>query len=474
MPLDQPLLRLDKSSQLPWERRPDGRYWTHITLGTAGQKLDYYGIQNGQLFKRTEVVTKRGLLRDDSIKTLAQLPILLTHPQQKRFRLNREGLKIGQLTGRVARADTVDSVDTLIAEAFIDDYRGVELLDQMLADGQKPEASPCYDVVDIIRMDSTASDGIVLFEQIRGPYDHIAAPLRQDEGRGGGGIRLHCDRADELEMIGVSTHLFDEPGAKLFFFGDTQRSDSIVSETTTMTTQTYPFTLDGSNFSTADQPLANHAGNVDRTLTTLRSDMANRDQTIAQLQTQLGQAQAELGQVKAERDQLQLRSDQAQSPQAMQKQMAEHLGLLMKAIPIIQGVNPQFRADSKFLELTPFEVMQAAVIAAQPSQGDTIKSYRADSAENVGALKWIFNYVSENAGKQQQQQTPGVTANTRLDSVLEMITTGRGNADPGADQTSVLTTDGTIRSDAGSIGEIDGGQAEIDRIQGNNVGAQNN
>ena len=97
-----PLVRLDSASNLPWEKRADGRYWTHITLGVAGNRLDYWAVdKSGRPGKQTELVTGRGLYGDKSLKSLAQLPILLTHPKNKRYQLNREGLKVGQLTGNV-------------------------------------------------------------------------------------------------------------------------------------------------------------------------------------------------------------------------------------------------------------------------------------------------------------------------------------------------------------------------------------
>lgn len=199
-------LRIDSVSSLQWERR-GGRYWTHITLGKAGNRLDYFQLdKSGKAAKRTEVVTKRGLFNDASLKSITQLPILLAHPKGKRFNLNAEGLKVGQLTGTIARADD-DS--ELIAEAFIDDHRAVSRIDQILAEGGKPEASPCYDLDDLLRTDEAG-----IFEQIRGAYDHVAAPLFVGQGRGGRDIGLHLDSASDAEMAIAE---------RLFFIG-TQKS----------------------------------------------------------------------------------------------------------------------------------------------------------------------------------------------------------------------------------------------------------
>ncbi|NEP10327.1 MAG: DUF2213 domain-containing protein [Symploca sp. SIO2C1] len=161
------LLRLDKYTPLPWEKKADGRYWTHITLGEVGVPLTYLSPdENGKVQKRVEVVTEEGLLNDESVRSVVGLPIILTHPKSRRYNLNRDGLKVGHLLGTVGRED-----GKLIAEAIIDDYRGVEIIDRLLAEGKTPEASSSYLLKDLRERD----DGV--FEQIRWLYDHIAAPL---------------------------------------------------------------------------------------------------------------------------------------------------------------------------------------------------------------------------------------------------------------------------------------------------------
>ncbi|NEP10867.1 MAG: DUF2213 domain-containing protein [Symploca sp. SIO2C1] len=181
------LLRLDKYSPLPWEKKPDGRYWTYITLGEKGIPLTYlFPDKRGITQKRVEVVTEEGLF-NDSVKSVAGLPILLTHPKSRRYDLNRDGLKVGHLLGTIGRED-----GKLIAEAIIDDFRAVEIIDRLLAEGKTPEASSGYLLSELRERE----DGT--FEQIRGEYDHVAAPLLPGQGRGGQNLTLRFDTGDAV------------------------------------------------------------------------------------------------------------------------------------------------------------------------------------------------------------------------------------------------------------------------------------
>lgn len=455
MPLDQPLLRLDTATQLPWEKRGDGRYWTHITLGVEGQELDYFGVKDGRLFKRTELVTKRGLLRDDSLKSLAQLPILLDHPAAKRYYLNKEGLKVGQLTGEIARQDKTDGRLELIAEAFIDDHRGVTLLDEMLANGQTPEASPCYDVYDLTRLDRAGSSNV--YEQWRDLYDHIAAPLWPGEGRGGAINRLHCDRKDPFEMD-VSASLVDETGAKQFFLIGSQRSDK-TTEVATVTLQ--QFNLGSGTFSTEDPNLVTQANTVSNELTTLRSDKSTLEEENGTLK---GQVQI----LEREKKELTQRLDSAASDAEIQKLVTDAVAIHMKAIPIFQKHNPEYRADSKQFTWTPFQVMQAAVITASPGQKDEISALRSDKKGDVGQLTMLFNYIADQAtadGAGTQLNSDKADGNLEaLNGILGVIQGGRHERQLNSDK-------GDPNADGGGVGEIDGGDDEVKRIQQNNVGA---
>lgn len=182
------MLRLDTFSKLPWEKKQDGRYWTHITLGEVGSQLRYYSRRaDGQIVERVETVTEEGLFNDDSVKSLPGLPIILVHPKQKTYNLNREGHRVGTILSTVGREDS-----KLIAEAIVDDWRGVELIDKLLKDGKSPEASSGYHLKDLLRRE----DGIL--EQIRGIYDHVAAPLQPGTARGGSNILMRFDSNDAV------------------------------------------------------------------------------------------------------------------------------------------------------------------------------------------------------------------------------------------------------------------------------------
>lgn len=200
------MYRLDEYGKLPWERKADGRYWTHITLGEVGKELKYYSkLPTGKIEERIEIATDEGLFNDDSIKSLPGLPILLKHPEGKSYRLNRDGLKVGSILSTIGRED-----GKLIAEAIIDDYRGVSLIDQLLKKGDYPEASSGY----LLKELRSRSDG--KFEQIRGDYDHVAAPLLPGHGRGGQDLIVRFDSNDATS-------------SKLYFdFGSKRMSDLIV------------------------------------------------------------------------------------------------------------------------------------------------------------------------------------------------------------------------------------------------------
>ncbi len=178
------MLRFDAYGKLPWERKKDGRYWTHITLGEVGSKMTYYSPRGD---KRIETVEERGLFNDDSVRSLSGLPVLLKHTK---YNLNRDGLKIGSILSNVAREDS-----KLIAEVIIDDFRGVELLDQFLSKGITPEASSGYHVKELIERE----DG--LLEQIRGEYDHVLAPIPPGMARAGRGITLRFDSLGEDDAV---------------------------------------------------------------------------------------------------------------------------------------------------------------------------------------------------------------------------------------------------------------------------------
>lgn len=194
------MLRFDAYSPLPWEKKADGRYWTHITLGEVGAKIPYYSRRGDKLIKRVEIVEEEGLFNDDSLASLPGLPVILKHTK---YNLNRDGFKIGSVLSAIARED-----NKLLAEAIIDDYRGVELLDRLLAEGKTPEASSGYHIKQLRKRE----DG--LLEQIRGDYDHVVAPLMPGLARAGSGITMRFD------SLLAEEDAVNDRARQYFVFGD--------------------------------------------------------------------------------------------------------------------------------------------------------------------------------------------------------------------------------------------------------------
>ncbi len=199
------MLRLDSFSKLPWEKKLDGRYWTHITLGEVGKELKYFSRSpNGSIIERVEVATEEGLFNTDSVKSLVGLPIVLVHTP-KGYLLNRDGQRVGNILGTIGRED-----GKLIAEAIVDDFRGVNLIDRLLKEDKTPEASSGYSLIDLKKRE----DGI--YEQIRGEYDHVAAPLMPGLGRGGQNITMRFDDAvsDREALTDQVNRLYFDLGSK--------------------------------------------------------------------------------------------------------------------------------------------------------------------------------------------------------------------------------------------------------------------
>ena len=362
------LFRWDSASNLPWEKRADGRYWTHITLGVAGNRLDYWSVDaSGKPRKHTEVVTNKGLYGDVSLKSLAQLPILLTHPRNKRYQLNREGLKVGQLTGNVARSD---SNDRLIAEAFIDDYRAVQRIDQMLKQGQKPEASPCYDLDELLR-----TDDAYVFEQIRGVYDHIAAPLFPGGGRGGQDVGLHLDSKEFAPIfvgyqgLAIAEPLLDgiaDKGLQSFVM----RSDKGEKEMPTIR-------LDGKDYE-VEQPIAD-----------------------------------EIIRLRTEREDFKTRLDSVDSTAAINSAVAERIELWDKATPILRKLNPDFRADHSW---ESSKIMLAAVAAHNGDLRPRLDSLDMSKTEDFYQLKGMFDMLPT----VKESRSDSVSPNS-IDALMQLV-----------------------------------------------------
>ncbi|NET61716.1 MAG: DUF2213 domain-containing protein [Symploca sp. SIO2E6] len=318
------LLRLDKYSPLPWEKKADGRYWTYITLGEVGHPLTYlFPNKRGNTQKRVEVVTEEGLF-NDSVKSVAGLPILLNHPKSRRYNLNRDGLKVGHLLGTVGRED-----GKLIAEAIVDDYRAVEIIDRLLAEGKTPEASSGYLLKDLIARE----DGS--FEQIREEYDHVAAPLLPGQGRGGQNLTLRFDTGDAVV----------EPLYFLFNNDSEKKEERNVSDLIVRIDE-------------KDQRiLKDVADDVKDAITALQS-------RIDTLTKDLEGAEGKIGELEKENDTLQGRLDAADTTtntEDIETQVQARFDAWNEVIPVVGS--DKLEIDSK---LTPSQIKAAAIAILNP------------------------------------------------------------------------------------------------------------
>jgi len=319
------LLRLDKYSPLPWEKKADGRYWMHVTLGQKDIPLTYlFPDKSGITQKRVEIVTEEGLF-NDSVKSVAGLPILLAHPKSRRFNLNRDGLKVGHLLGTIGRED-----GKLIAEAIIDDYRAVEIIDRLLAEGKTPEASSGYFLKELRERE----DGI--FEQIREEYNHVAAPLLPGQGRGGQNLTLRFDTGDAVV----------EPLYFLFNNDSEKKEERNVSDLIVKIDE-------------KDQRiLKDVADDVKDAITALQS-------RIDTLTKDLEGAEGKIGELEKENDTLQGRLDAADTTtntdEDIETQVQARFDAWNEVIPVVGS--DKLEIDSK---LTPSQIKAAAIALIDP------------------------------------------------------------------------------------------------------------
>lgn len=183
---------LPRYKPLAWERKPDGRLWTVASLGEANKNMDYFGYdpQEGKIKQWVEYVSEDGLFNDESVGSVAGLPIIMGHEFSDRggnYTLNKRQERVGSVLSSIGRED-----DQLLAEVMIDDFRAIAKIDEILERGEQPEISSGYGLKDLILRE----DG--RYEQIRGAYKHIAAPLPKGMARAGRNSILRFDSNDEV------------------------------------------------------------------------------------------------------------------------------------------------------------------------------------------------------------------------------------------------------------------------------------
>lgn len=361
------LLRLDKFSPLPWEKKPDGRYWTHITLGEVGVPLTYLSV-NGK--KHVEVVTEKGLFNDDSVRSLAGLPVLLKHPKNRRYNLNRDGLKVGHLLGGIAKED-----GKLIAEAIVDDFRAVKIIDELLKKGENPEASSGYLLADL----RARSDGV--YEQIRGVYDHVAAPLFPGQGRGGQNLTLRFDSGDAVV----------EP---LYFLFNTDKKETVnVSDLIVRIDE-----KDQRILKDVPDEAASAIKALQNRIDTLTSDLEGVEELTEELQQKNDQLQGRLDAIEAE--------PQVDS-QDIEGQVQARFDAWNDVIPL---VGDKLKIDSK---LSPSQVKAAAIAILNPNLNLDGKSegYIEGLWEGVktkGAPKQTDTFLNNTRTDQGETKSPAL------------------------------------------------------------------
>ena len=348
------LFRLDKFDPLPWEKLSDGRYWTHVVLGEVEKPLKYYSLdEDGKFIERTEVVTSEGLFNDDSVRTIAGLPMVLTHPKKRKFNLNSEGLRVGTLLNRIARED-----GKLITEAIIDDYRGVSVIERIIAGGKLPEASSGYGLKKLTQRE----DGI--WEQFRGDYDHIAAPLEPGSGRAGEGVGLRFDQTEWTDGLAIAegaAELFAKP---LYFDLGSQRIDSEDNSKTSSNktdskdtggknkVATIVLRLDNTDraFDVTDEGLISAIGALQSRADSLQSDLEKVKGELEQSKSDYSRLEGELEVTKSQLEKADSnRMDENATcyadPEGVAAQIQQRLDVWSVAVPDLRQDNPNFQPD---------------------------------------------------------------------------------------------------------------------------------
>lgn len=376
------MLRFDAYGKLPWERKKDGRYWTHITLGEVGSRMPYYSPKGD---KRIETVGEEGLFNDDSVRSLSGLPVLLKHVK---YNLNQDGLKIGSVLNAVGREDS-----KLIAEVIIDDIRAIRLLDQLLEQGKTPEASSGYHVKKLIQRE----DG--LLEQIRGDYDHVVAPLPPGMARAGRGITLRFDSLSDEDAVSDRNY---------FIFGGEkmpqQTEGNGNGKKMIIRLDSRDLILEGVDQSTEEALNYQH----DR-IDSLTADLEGSEEKIKELE----------GEIKTLKEQAETRTD-AISPEAVEGEIA----LRMDAWDEVRGLAPTIKPDYK---LSQIDILKQGIKAVAPNAQMNLDSLSDDTIR--GIWEGIKVKVNPTRSDSAPRSTDGFLNNQRNGDRADAIPpTGRAKA----------------------------------------------
>lgn len=242
--------RLDAKSKFRWERTDNG-YRVFATIGKANLPL-VYKDSNG--IEHTETIKEDQLFDDRSIETTWGLPILIGHPKSGRYQNNKEQIMIGSTLQEIIRTDD----NSLVISSVITDKRGVELIDKYIDSEEKPEISPGYFVRGLKK------DGEI-YQQIGRRYDHLAL-IPPGTGRAGNQVGIRLDIAEETE--------------------ETKSVESIDTEAKTFYQGKFMGILIN------DQVFDINDDNLIAAITKLKTDLAEKQSTIEELELETEQANA--------------------------------------------------------------------------------------------------------------------------------------------------------------------------------------
>jgi len=199
-----------------------------------------------------------------------------------------------------------------------------------LAKGESPEASSGYLLSDL----RARSDGV--YEQIRGIYDHVAAPLLPGQGRGGQNLTLRFDSGDAVV----------EP---LYFLFNTDKKETVnVSDLIVRIDE-----KDQRILKDVSDEAASAINALQSRIDTLTSDLEGVEQLAEELQTKNDQLQ---GRLDATETQPQTDS------QDIEEQVQARFDAWNEVIPVVGA--DKLQIDAK---LSPSEVKAGAIKLINPN-----------------------------------------------------------------------------------------------------------
>jgi hypothetical protein len=321
------MFRLDATEKLTWERDSRG-YRAFLSLGKVGLPLEYLQLDSGKLVKRVETIDEDELFNEDSIRTAFALPITLGHPPRGRFANNADNLMVGSLLQEVRKDD-----GTLRLLAQVHDHRGIQLIDQAIANGQMAEVSPGY------ALKALQPVGERLLQRGR-TYDHVSI-LAPGMGRGGKDICFHTDSLDIDPELAISPTIFT-------FNTDAKQKEN---------KHLYILRLDSREFRVEDQELFNSVQALQSRLDAADAAKATAEASVATLTGELEGTKQKL--------------TEAENARLDSNALSEEIKLRLDTWAVVE---PELRReDSNFQRDNSFSVDQIRVAYLEKKAPDALK-----------------------------------------------------------------------------------------------------